>query len=150
LLKAAGMGGMRLNFKIRNYFLGGFDLVLSIGAVVTGILMIQSEQGIFSEYPKEWLSKLPFNGWVLPGILAILIFGLGNMAASFVSLCRQAGGAWILSIIMGMVLIIGMIAQVIILDEWYLATVQLMGAGLLQIALGIYVMNGIKQTDKNL
>jgi len=41
-----------------------------------------SSKGIFSEFPLEWTDKLPFCSWNTLGIIAILVFGLGNFISA--------------------------------------------------------------------
>ena len=104
----------------RKIFLALYDLILSIGAVYTGVLMIQSNEGVFKDYPKEWVDKIPFHNWVAPGIIIIIIFGLGNMIASLSALYKKSNLLYVLSIIMGGLLLSGIIVQRVILGEWYM------------------------------
>ena len=60
---------------IRARMLGVYDLFLATGAIWFGTQMVKSSGGIFAEdYP---------DSWILPGVLAIVIFGLGNVIAAF-------------------------------------------------------------------
>lgn len=89
---------------------------------------------VFGTFPEEWLTKLPISSWTTIGILAILVFGLGNLTA-FVLSVRHAP-LW--TIIMGGLLIILLVGQILVLGDVYLATVEFMVVGLAQLALGIF------------
>ncbi len=123
-----------------NIILGLYDLVLAIAAIAIGIQMIQSNSGIFSEYPKEWLAKLPFNSWVQPGIIAILLFGAGNIFSTIMCLKNSFNISWLSSALVGLMLLICILAQVTILGEWYLPSVEFFVAGIIQILISGYAL----------
>ena len=131
--------------KIRMNLLGIYNLFLALGAIFVGVMMISSSNGIFIEYPNEWLSKVPFVSWLIPGIIAIVLFGLGNIIASIFSFRKKNNKSWFVSAIMGGIFFISIVVQVIILREWYMATVQFLILSLIQICLSIYVFDGYKK-----
>lgn len=128
--------------KVRIILLGAYDLILSLSATVIGVMMIGSSNGRFIEYPKEWLSKVPFESWVTPGVIAIIIFGLGNMISAIFCFRKESNKSWILSSIMGGIFFMSMVAQVIILGEWYMATVQFFAFSIIQLSLSGYAFSG--------
>jgi hypothetical protein len=136
--------------KLRIYLLGIYDLILSFGAIYNGVKMIQSDSGIFTEYPKEWLTKVPFTSWVMPGIIAISIYGLGNIIAAIFSIIIVKNKPWLVSLIMGGIFFISLIAQVILLDEIYLATAQFFVYSIVQITLSGYVYMGYSHNKYSL
>ncbi|MGB4661624.1 MAG: hypothetical protein WBI07_20795 [Mobilitalea sp.] len=137
---------MNMKLKIRITLLGVYDLVLSFGAIIIGAMMISSSNEIFMEYPKEWLSKVPFENWVVPGIIAIIIFGLGNTIAAILCFRKESNKSWIVSSVMGGILSISLVAQVIILGEWYLATVQFFALSIIQLSLSGTVFSGDRRS----
>jgi len=118
-----------------NIILGIYDIVLALGAIITGFQMVNSSEGIFSEYPTEWLSKLPFQSWILPGIIAIAVFGIGNIAAASFSFRKKNNKSWFASALMGGILLISLVCQVIILGQWYLATMEFLVLAIVQLYL---------------
>jgi len=124
--------------KTRLNLLGVYDLILALGAIFTGVLMISSTSGIFVQYPKEWLSKVPFESWFIPGIIAIVVFGIGNVIASIWIFKKANNKSWIASALMGGIFFILLVFQVIILGEWYLATVEFMILSIIQLCLSGY------------
>jgi hypothetical protein len=124
--------------KMSKVLLGIYDIILSLGAIYMGIMMILGN-GMFAEYPKEWLSKVPFENWVAPGLIAIVVFGLGNIIAAIYSIKRVSNKSWFLSAVMGCIFFISMIFQVILLEEWYLATVEFFIFSIIQLCLSGYI-----------
>ncbi len=118
--------------KIYLSLLGAYELFLSFGAILTGSMMVAGNQGVFAEYPRDWLMKLPFDSWVVPGVISIVVFGLGNIVAAV--LCfYDTNKAWLVSIVMGTILCVSAVLQVMVLGEWYLATLQLFILGMVQL-----------------
>ena len=115
--------------------LGVYDLFLAIAAIFSGILMVSSKSGIFSVYPTEWLSKLPFKSWLVPGIIAIIVFGLGNIVAAIFSFRRRNNKSWFASTLIGGILLICVVCQVLILGQWYLATAEFLVFSIIQLCL---------------
>lgn len=134
--------------KIRVSLLGAYDLIMAYGAISTGISMIRSSKGVFIEYPNEWLSKVPFESWVPPGIIAIILFGLGNIIAAILSFRVKNKNSWFMSGIMGGIFFISLVSQIIILREWYLATVIFMILSVIQLCLCVYVIAGYRKNLK--
>jgi NADH:ubiquinone oxidoreductase subunit 6 (subunit J) len=124
--------------KISANFLGIYDLVLALGAIFIGMMMVSSNKGILAQYPKEWLTKVPFKSFVIPGIIAILLFGLGNVIAAIFSFKKENKNSWFMSSIMGGLLFMSLIFQVLILGELYLATVEFMILSIFQLCLSGY------------
>jgi len=127
--------------KTRANLLGIYDLVLSLGAIYIGINMIL-KYGLFTVYPKEWLTKVPFDSWFMPGVIAIVLFGGGNIIAGFLSLRKTNNKFWLMSALMGGLLFISLIAQVIILGETYMATIQFFILSIIQLAFSMYAFKG--------
>ena len=131
--------------KTRMNLLGVYDLILSFGAIYYGVMMVSSRNGIFIEYPKEWLSKVPFESWVAPGIIAIVIFGLGNIISALFCFRKESNESWFMSAAMGGILFLSIIFQVIVLGEWYLATAEFLILSLIQLCLAGYVFLGYRK-----
>lgn len=134
-----------MKLKIRMNLLGIYDLILALGAVFIGVMMVSSSSEIFSDYPKEWLSKVPFESWFIPGIIAILIFGLGKIIEAIPSF-RKNKNSWVISAIMGGIFFISIVAQVITLGEWYMVTVEFFIFSIIELWLSRYEFSSYKKT----
>lgn len=121
-----------LNFmKFSRRILGCYDLFLAIGAIYNGIKMVS---GSFwnGEFPDIWLGRVPFTSWLLPGVIAIVLYGVGNLIAAYFSFSKKSKG-WILSGIMGIVFLVSLLISIVILGDMYLAIVIFIILALMQI-----------------
>ena len=121
--------------KVNLLFMRLFDLLLALGFILIGIMMINSKYGIFAEgFPNELSEVLPFDSWFIPGIILIIVFGIGNLAAFVISFIKGDNSHRV-SLIMGCILLLFIIMQIIILEEWYLASVEFIVLSIIQIVL---------------
>jgi hypothetical protein len=127
--------------KINMSILGVYDMMLAFGAIFIGVTMLNTSNGLFSVYPKEWLYRVPFKSFVVPGFIAILLFGIGNILAAILSIKKENTKSWLASAIMGGLLFVSLITQVIVLGEWYMATVEflLLSIGQLYLCKSVFV-----------
>lgn len=123
-----------MKLKISRYLLGIFDLVILVNVLIVGVSMIR-QTGNYIEYPVEWLSKTPFDNFVLPGIIGIMIYGIGNLIAAIFAIAKKDFKSWMFSLVMGFILLLSMILQVIVLGESYLTTGILIIVSFIQIGL---------------
>ncbi|MBU3181882.1 hypothetical protein [Clostridium psychrophilum] len=130
--------------KVGVNLLGIYDMILAFGAIYIGVDMSSSNSQMFIQYPREWLAKVPFGSWVTPGLIAIVLFGLGNLLAAIFCLKKENSKSWVMSVVMGGILFISLITQIMILGEWYLATVELLLLSIVQLWLSIYVFKAYK------
>lgn len=135
--------------RLKSNILGIYDLLLATGAIYTGLLMI-TKSGNFSADPNVSFHNLSIHNWVVCGIIAIFLFGLGNMSASIVCFLNQNRRIWLLSGIMGVLLLLTIIAQIIVFGELYLATFEIMILGLVQMALSISVYFFVRKSGNYL
>lgn len=124
-----------MNLKFRLCILGFFDLMISIGAVYLGSGILRAGQESLVEYPRQWLAVLPVQDGYIPGILVILIFGIGNMTASLLCFLKKNGFSWYLSAAMGGIMYLIMIVLVWMTGDWHLSTVACFASSIAQIFL---------------
>lgn len=109
-----------MNNKRSRVILGCYDLILAAGAIYNGSKMaLGSFWG--GEFPNEWIGKIPFTSWFYPGIIAILVYGLGNLIAAYFSFSKKKKG-WIISLVMGGFFFLSLLLSIKILGEVYLPT----------------------------
>lgn len=90
---------MKANIRMKVLMI--YNLFLAAGAFWLGVEMVRSSNGIFTEYPHIWAARLPFHNWVLPGILAIIVFGIRNVIAAILCTQNKRKISWAASAIMG-------------------------------------------------
>ena len=135
---------------IRARILGIYDLFLATGAIWMGAQMVTLKSGtIFADgYDDNWAAKLPFDSWVMPGVLAIVIFGLGNIIAAMFTLNKKHSSSWYVSAIMGAVFFLSLIFQLIILNESYIVTGPFLVLSVIQLCLSGYMFFGYSTPPK--
>ncbi len=131
--------------RSRMILLGAFDLIMALGAGYAGLLMLTGKQ-VFAEYPAQWLGKLPFDGWLIPGILAIAFFGIGNGFASAYCFKQAPRSSGIISIFMASLLFVCLTFQIALVGEWTLASVELMLLSIVQACMSFYSYLGYRQS----
>jgi len=136
--------------KIGTAVLGIYDLFLATGAIWLGVQMVTSGSGtVFAgQYPDSWATNLPFDSWVMPGVLAIVIFGLGNIFAAVLSFKKKRNSSWYASAIMGAVFLFGLAYQYIAVGETYIVTGPFLVLGIVQLCLSGFVF--LSQIDRKL
>lgn len=127
--------------NVRLNLLGGYDLFLSLGAVHTGITMILGKGG-FNEFPEEWLTKVPFQNWVLPGIIGIAVFGLGNFIAAIFAFRKKGNLAWLMSTVMAVIFFLSLVTQYLIFRERYLPAGIFLMLSIIQILICVFAYIG--------
>ena len=132
---------------ISSKVLAGYDLFLATGAIWLGVQMVMLRKGtIFGEaYPDSWASKLPFDSWVMPGILAIVIFGLGNVIAAVFCWKNRNNSSWYISGLMGAIFFLGLLVHRIIVGETYIVTNPFLALSVIQLFLSGYVFMGSRK-----
>lgn len=118
--------------KKQNLFISGYHFFLALLFIYVGAQVIQGRLG---EYPREWLTKLPFTSWVLPGF-AILLLGLSHLSVAGICLFQSRSIVARLTLLMGSFLIVSGILSIMVLGETYLATVELILLGSIHLVLG--------------
>lgn len=122
-----------MSHRISRIILGCFDLVLATGAIFNGSKMVL---GAFwgGEFPDVWLGRVPFTSWFFPGVIAITLYGLGNLISTYFSFSNKEKG-WIASGIMGIFFFMSLLLSIKVLGEVYLATGMLIILSIVQIFL---------------
>ncbi|GKX28857.1 hypothetical protein SH1V18_13370 [Vallitalea longa] len=133
--------------KFNMYLFGLYELIIAFVAFYTGIKMISDpigELGVFAhEFPIDWSTKLQIDSWSIPGIFAILLFGIGNVLVFIYCITKNQRLCGILGIIMGSILFVGIIIQMLWL-EIILFSIQCLLASIIQILWGIVLLKNHK------
>jgi len=121
--------------KIARFALGLYDLLLSVVAIRTGVLMLTPGNSVFASFPDSWETFGLMDSWFIPGFVSIIIFGIGNMLAGLCCFIKHCKKPWFISGIMGGLLMMAVVSQVIISKEWYLVSFECIITAILQLGI---------------
>ena len=96
--------------KFLAYFLGVLQALIGLTAIAGGFRLISNPNGI-PDFPIEWLSNSPFNNYFIPGLVLLIVIGLGNVLAGTVTFLRKRYSGSI-AIVFGIFLILYMATEV--------------------------------------
>ncbi len=96
--------------KFLAYFLGILQALIGLTAIAGGFRLISNPNGI-PDFPIEWLSNSPFNNYFIPGLVLLIVIGLGNVLAGTVTFLRKRYSGSI-AIVFGIFLILYMATEV--------------------------------------
>lgn len=126
--------------------LGIYNLMISISAFVIGITMISSNHILLTNTLKEVMEHIPFSSWLVPGIIIVVVFGVGNIIASVLCFVKKGKFYMILSCITGVLIILCSLLQVFLIKNMYTIIIQFMGIGIIQIILTLIIYLRNKHT----
>lgn len=115
--------------------LGGLQLFIGLGAVGGGLGLILKPSGANLGIPLELLKNSPFSTYLVPGIVLLMVNGLGSLvgaAASFTRY-RYAGET---AMALGVFLVAWIILQVYWIAAFHWIHALYLGLGLLELVLG--------------
>lgn len=113
-----------------------YCLLLSLGAFFQGIIMLSGD-GIFADFPSEWVGVMPFTSWASLAWFGMIVFGVANAVTGIYGLRKNNNAVFVLAIILGALCFLCAALPIILLGEWYLPIVQLFLTSGIQILLGI-------------
>ncbi len=137
-----------MSLKVRLYILGFYDLLLAIGSVYMVRELITIEHGSITEAPMKWLLNPAFADRIPLGITVLLLFGIGNMAASICCYIKQRHLSWILSAAVASFLYVLLVLQVLLTGVWQLSTGLFFAFSILQMFFCRMVYMGQKRREK--
>ncbi len=103
-------------------------LVQAAGAVAGGIALVAGPQGEVLQMPVSMLEGSPFDSYLVPGLVLLLVLGVLPLAAA-VGLWLRRPWAWWAAGVVGCGLLIWIVVQVSIVDyHWLQPAYGAMGA----------------------
>ena len=70
------------------YFLGALQVFIGLTAIVGGLWLVFDPSGAQMNIPLEWLSNSPFTNYFVPGLILLLVNGVGNFFAGIFTFLR--------------------------------------------------------------
>lgn len=100
--------------------LASIEAFIGLGAVGGGLAILT---GAFDQwFPVAWLQGTPFNDYLIPGLVLLIIVG-GGMLLAATTLFTLRGFALLLSLAMGFIMIGWEIIEVLIIDRYEQAAI---------------------------
>jgi hypothetical protein len=124
--------------------LGVLQAFIGIGAVGGGLLLVLDPGGAKLGTPIELLDRTPFTTFLIPGIVLLIVNGLGSIAGSVSSFIRHRF-AGELAIALGMFLIVWIAVQVYWMALHWLHALYFV-LGILEVALGWSVWKSLRKS----
>jgi hypothetical protein len=115
--------------------LGVIQLFIGLGAVGGGLALALAPSGSILGMPLEMLERTPFSNYLVPGIVLLVVIGLGNLAGSAASFTQHRNAAKT-AIILGVFLVAWITLQVYWFADFHWLHALYLGLGLLEFVLG--------------
>lgn len=115
---------------------GILQIFIGVGAVIYGLLLASYPDGSKAGLPLELLSGSPFANYLIPGILLLLVNGVGNVVSSILSFSRHKYAGYA-GMFFGVALIIWIIVQIILIGYANLLQPFYLSLGIIELLLGI-------------
>lgn len=93
------------------YLMGTLLLLIAIGAISAGIGFILKPDGSNLSMSVNLLKDSPFEDFLIPGILLLIINGLGSLLGSFLSFKRHSFASTV-TVVLGFAMVVWIVAQV--------------------------------------
>jgi hypothetical protein len=74
--------------KLVAYFLGVIQAFIGITAIAGGARLVLNPNGL-TDFPIEWLINSPFSNYFFPGLVLIVVIGIGHIVSSPVTFLRK-------------------------------------------------------------
>lgn len=74
--------------------LGVLQLLVGLGAAISGLMLIVYPSGSLLQAPLEMLRGSPFDDFLLPGIILFLVNGVGQLLAGILTLRKHPFAAY--------------------------------------------------------
>ena len=91
--------------------LGALQLFIGVGAIGGGLALILGPDGANLGIPPELLNNTPFSTYLFPGIVLLVVNGLGSLAGAVASFARYRYAGEI-AMVLGVFLVVWIILQV--------------------------------------
>lgn len=111
-------------------------LFVGVGAAAAGFLLVQKPDGSGLGMPLSMLKNSPFPDFLIPGLVLLIINGIGNLAGAYF-LFRKDRLSGLIMLFFGAFLTLWMVAQVYWIGLGHFIQVFYFLIGLVEILLGI-------------
>ena len=118
--------------------LGILQLFIGLGAVAGGVGLISG--GL--KFPLEWLSRSPFSDYLIPGIVLLVVNGIGSLIGSIASF-RRYRYAGEIAVALGLFLTLWIVIQVYWIGGIHWLHILYFVLGVLELMLGLLLLRSL-------
>lgn len=141
---------MKSNQTSTTKILGIYNLMIGVALLLIGLMMTLGK-GDFSVFPEDYAASLPYDSWVLPGMVALAfsafnLFNAFNLLGKKVLMTR-AGKSILASIISAVSLFGLLLAHTLILKLTFNAFVQFYALMVFQLVIGYKTYTEFKKIE---
>jgi len=123
--------------------LGILQAFIGIGAVAGGVSLVLDPSGASLGTPIQLLEKTPFTTFLMPGIVLLIVNGLGSFAGAVAS-CMRHRYAGEMALALGVFLVAWIAVQVYWMEPHWLHTLYF-ALGILEVTLGWSVRKSLRK-----
>ena len=116
--------------------LGALQVFIGLGGVGGGFGLVTEPSGANLGFLVEWLSKSPFSDYLVPGLVLLVVIGVGSVAGGVLSILRYRYASEIAAVL-GAFLVIWITAQVWRIGLTIWLQPLYFGLGVVELALGL-------------
>ncbi len=113
-------------------------LIQGLSGVVGGIGLITDPTGGNLQIPLSWLEGSPFNDYLIPGLILLIVLGVFPLIVLY-GLWTRLSWSWTASLLVGLALVIWILVEILIIGYQPTPPLQLI-YGLLGLAVLILVL----------
>lgn len=106
------------------------QILVGLMAVPVGLVMIVDPMGNPVGIPHEWIANSPFHSYLVPGIVLLLVNGVGQLSAASLAIVRHPLAPWLMGGL-GLGLVIWIAVQVLMIPLSFLQPL-LLAVGIVQ------------------
>ena len=125
---------------------GVIQILVGIGAAVSGSMLIIRPSGELLQAPLEMLRGSPFSDFLIPGIILLLVNGIGQLLAGVMTLRRHPHAA-LTGAVFGIGLMIWIFIQVNMIGGRHILQYSYFFVGVIETSLAFLMRGSGQQTD---
>jgi len=119
---------------------GIIQILVSLGAIISGAMMIVAPSGALLQAPLDMLKGSPFQSFLVPGLILFLVIGVGQLLAGVLTLRRHRLSSYI-GAIFGFGLMIWIFVQVNMIDGGHALQYSYFAVGVVETALAFLIQD---------
>jgi hypothetical protein len=126
------------------YVLGALQVFIGVTAILGGFELVSDPSGAKIHVPQELLKNSPFTDYLIPGLVLLMVNGVGNVLAGIVTFLRNRN-AGNLAIFFGVFLVLFISIEVLVVGLQNISQPLYFVLGGVELALGLKLSKSFKR-----